>query len=362
MKQDDREKTVPHKIKIGITQGDINSISYEVILKTLMDNRIMEICTPIVYGSPKVAAYHRKALNIDNFSFNTIKSSEEANPKRANIINCLDDDIRVELGKSTKMAGEASYAVLEMAVQDLSDNKIDVLVTGPINKHNIQSEKFNFAGHTEFLESRFNSKGALMLMINDLFKIGVVTGHVPLGQVTEYITKESIINKLRVLNKSLTIDFGIRKPRIAVLGLNPHAGDNGVIGKEELEEINPAIEGAKEENILAFGPYPADGFFGSGTYQKFDAILAMYHDQGLIPFKALTTEGGVNFTAGLPIIRTSPAHGTAYEMAGKGEASEDSFRKSIYLACDIFNNRLLYKELNSNPLKSYDNLESQNEN
>lgn len=361
MKQDEKRAGKIKKIKVGITQGDINSISYEVILKTLLDNRIMEVCTPIVYGSPKVAAYHRKALNIDNFSFNAIKSPEEANLKRANIINCLDDNIRVELGKSTKMAGEASYKSLEIAVQDLSEQKIDALVTGPINKYNIQSDKFTFAGHTEFLESQFNSKGALMLMINDLFKIGVVTGHVPLGKVTEYITKESILNKLRVLNNSLMMDFAIRKPRIAILGLNPHAGDKGVIGNEELDEIIPAINTAKEENILTFGPYPSDGFFGSGMYTKFDGVLAMYHDQGLIPFKALMTDGGVNFTAGLPIIRTSPAHGTAYEMAGKGEASEDSFRKSIYLACDIYQNRIRYNELAANPLKSYSSDEYTNE-
>ncbi|MBN2349131.1 MAG: 4-hydroxythreonine-4-phosphate dehydrogenase PdxA [Bacteroidales bacterium] len=343
------------KIRIGITHGDINGISYEVIIKSLLDSRMLDFCVPVVYGSPKVAAYHRKALNIDNFSFNHIKSADEANPKRANIINCVDENIRVELGKSTAEAGESSFLALEQAASDLAENKIDVLVTGPINKYNIQSEKFPYAGHTEFLEARFKSEGGvLMLMANEHFKIGVVTTHIPVSKVSEYITKDSILNKLKILNKSLLIDFGIRKPRIAVLGLNPHASDNGIIGDEEQKEIIPAIMAAKDENILAFGPYPADGFFGSSNFTRFDAILAMYHDQGLIPFKAMSTEGGVNFTAGLSIIRTSPAHGTAYDLAGKGEAHPDSLRKAIYMACDIYNNRELYKEISANPLKFHD--------
>jgi 4-hydroxythreonine-4-phosphate dehydrogenase len=343
-----------NKIRIGITQGDINGISYEVIIKALLDNRIFDMCIPIVYGSPKVAAYHRKALNIDNFSFNTIKNPEEANPKRANIINCISDSVRVELGKSTAMAGEASYKALEAAVQDLGNNKIDAIVTGPINKYNIQSDKFNFAGHTEFFESRFKSEGALMLMVNELFKVGVVTGHLPLSRVPEQITRDNILKKIRILNSSLQVDFLLRKPRIAVLGLNPHAGDNGVIGDEEKKEIIPALKAARDEDIFVFGPFPADGFFGSDSFKKFDASIAMYHDQGLIPFKAMTYEGGVNFTAGLSVVRTSPAHGTAYELAGKNEAHPHSFRKAIYLACDLYNNRQTYKEMASNPLKSVD--------
>lgn len=342
------------KILVGITQGDINSISYEVIIKALLDNRLYDYCIPVVYGSPKVGAYHRKALNIDNFSFNTIKSPDEANPKKANIINCIDEDVRVELGKATDYAGESSIQALEAAISDIENNKIDVLVTGPVNKYNIQSDKFNFAGHTDFLESRFHSEGALMFMVNDFFRVGVVTGHVPLTKVSEYITRDSIMRKIRIMNNSLIQDFGIRKPRIAVLGLNPHAGDNGIIGDEEQLEIIPALTAIREENILAFGPFPADGFFGSPNYTKFDGILAMYHDQGLIPFKAMSSGGGVNFTAGLPVVRTSPAHGTAYELAGKNEASPDSFRHAIYLACDIFKIRNGYKELMANPLKSYD--------
>jgi 4-hydroxythreonine-4-phosphate dehydrogenase len=343
-----------NKIVVGITHGDINSISYEVIIKALIDNRILDSFIPVVYGSPKVAAYHRKALNIDNFSFNTIRSVEEANPKKANIINCIDEDARVELGKSTSYAGMAAVQALEIATQDLENQKLDVLVTGPVNKHNINSDKFTFTGHTEFLESRFKSEGALMFMINDLFRIGVVTGHIPLSKVPEYITKDTVVRKLRIMHNSLIQDFGIRKPRIAVLGLNPHAGDEGIIGDDEQREIIPAISELQQENMLVFGPFPADGFFGSQNITKFDGILAMYHDQGLIPFKAMNYDGGVNFTAGLTIVRTSPAHGTAFELAGKDQASPDSFRKAIYTACDIFMQRKNHKELIANPLKSYD--------
>lgn len=342
------------KIVVGITQGDINSISYEVIIKSLMDNRILDFCIPVVYGSPKVAAYHRKALNIDNFSFNNIRSADEANQRRANIITCIDENMRVELGKSTKQGGEAAYLALEKATEDLSKGLIDVLVTGPINKENIQSDKFTFAGHTEFLQYKFDSEEVLMLMVNDLFRIGVVTGHVPLANVSSLLTKENVLNKIEILNKSLIKDFGIRKPKIAVLGVNPHASDNGLIGEEETQVIIPAIEAAKEKNILAFGPLPADGFFGSSSYTKFDGILAMYHDQGLIPFKAMSYEGGVNFTAGLPVVRTAPAHGTAFDIAGKDEGSADSFRNAIYAACDIFRIRSGNAALAANPLKSHD--------
>jgi 4-hydroxythreonine-4-phosphate dehydrogenase len=243
-------------------------------------------------------------------------------------------------------------------VKDLTDGKIDVLVTAPINKANIKSESFNFNGHTEFFETRFKSDGVLMLMVNNLMRIGVVTSHVPLAKVNEYITHDTILNKLRILNKSLLTDFALRRPRVAVLGLNPHAGDNGLFGDEEINEIIPAIQASREEGILAFGPFPADGFFGAGTFSKYDAILAMYHDQGLVPFKALTTDGGVNYTAGLPIVRTSPAHGTAFDIAGKNEASPDSFRQAIYLGCDIFRNRLQYREISSNPLGPADVTES----
>ena len=341
-------------IKVGITHGDINGIGYEVIIKTLMDNRVLESCIPIVYGSPKVAAYHRKALDITNFSFTNIRSADEAAAKRASIINCLDDDVRVELGKSTSMAGESAAKPLEMAVDDIMEGKLDVLVTAPINKHNIWSETYTFPGHTEYLRSKAGVDDVLMIMVSENMKIGVVTGHIPLKNVAETITPELIMSKLRLMNRSLEIDFGIRKPRIAVLSLNPHAGDEGLLGDEEEKIIIPALKEASEKGLLVFGPYPADGFFGAGSFSRFDGILAMYHDQGLAPFKSLAFNSGINYTAGLPFVRTSPIHGTAYEIAGKGEASENSFRNAIYLAIDIYRNRKMYDEINSNPLKSYE--------
>lgn len=345
---------IQNKIVVGISHGDINGVSYEVIIKSLMDNRIFDFCIPVVYGSAKVAAYHRKALNIVNFSFNNIRSADEANVKRANIINCLDDNVRVELGKSTNIAGESSLISLENAVKDLKDGKIDVLVTAPINKDNVQSEKFNFPGHTEYLTMESKSKESLMLMVSENLKVGVVTTHLPLSKVSEAITEEAILSKLRIMNKSLIEDFGIRKPKIAVLGLNPHAGDNGLLGTEEIDIIIPSLKKAKEEDILALGPYPADGFFGSDNFKKFDAILAMYHDQGLTPFKALAFNSGVNYTAGLDFVRTSPGHGTAYEIVGLGQASEISFRNAIYLACDIYRSRSEYKKISKDPLQHFE--------
>ena len=343
-----------NRIVLGISHGDVNGISYEVILKTLLDNRIYEVCTPVLYGSAKVAAYHRKALNLPSQNLNLIKSADEATHKKAYLVNCINDEIRVELGKSTTMAGESSFAALQKAVGELKEGKLDALVTGPIDKHNIQSEAFKFPGHTEYLASQFPGSDSLMLMVNEVMKMGVVTGHLPLKEVPGNITQDLILQKLKIMNRSLMEDFRIRKPRIAVFSLNPHAGDNGLLGDEEDKIISPAIKTARDQNILAFGPFPADGFFGAGNYSKFDGILAMYHDQGLIPFKALSYEGGVNFTAGLPIVRTSPAHGTGYEIAGKNEASENSFRHALYMACDILKNREEYKELTANPLKSID--------
>jgi len=343
-----------HKLKVGITHGDINGIGYEVIIKALADSRILEMCTPVVYGSPKVAAYYRKAMDSEIFTFNQVNTAKEANPKRVNIINCVNDDVRVELGKSTKQAGEASLAALEAAVRDLKSGDIDVVVTAPINKENIQSESFHFPGHTDYFAKEFGTKNFLMLMVSDILKVGVVTGHIALSQVAALITKDRILNNLRVLHKTMLEDFSIRKPRIAVLGLNPHAGDGGLIGDEEQRIILPAIKQANEEGIIALGPYPADGFFGSGEFRKFDATLAMFHDQGLIPFKSFAFESGVNYTAGLPIIRTSPGHGTAYSLAGTGTASEESFRNALYLAIDVFENRKQYKELSKNPLQRHE--------
>jgi len=340
------------KIKVGISHGDINGIGYEIIIKTLMDARMMDLCTPIVYGSPKVAAYHRKALNINNFSFNTISNAEKTNNKRANIIDCFGDDIKVELGKSTDIAGDASFVSLEKTVADLMDNKIQAIVTAPINKKNIQSDKFNFHGHTEYLQEKFGADEVLMLLVSGNLRVGVVVGHTAIKDVPNKITKENIMKKLNLMNDSLKKDFGIRKPKIAILGLNPHAGDDGLLGKEEQEIISPTINEARDKGIMAIGPFAADGFFGSDTYKKFDGILAMYHDQGLAPFKALAFTSGVNFTAGLPIIRTSPAHGTAYEIAGENAASFDSFREALYLAIEIYKNRNSNEILESNALKT----------
>ncbi len=328
------------KIIIGITHGDINGIGYEVLLKTLEDNRILEFCTPIVYGSPKVAAYHRKLTDV-NLNLNLIGKAEDANETRINIINCSGDEIKVDLGKSTPAAGEAAFAALERATQDLKEGKIDALLTAPINKLGIQSTQFNFPGHTEYLEQLFGNKGdALMILANDTLRVAVVTGHVPICKIAEQLTIDNILNKIKQFNTSLKQDFGITKPRIAVLGLNPHAGDGGVIGTEEQEIILPAIQKARdEEGIICFGPLPADGFFGAEAYTHYDGVLAMYHDQGLIPFKVLSMDNGVNFTAGLSIVRTSPDHGTAYDKAGKNQASAQSFRQALYMAIDIVKQR-----------------------
>ncbi len=339
------------KIVVGITHGDINGIGYEVMIKTLLDPRINEFCIPIVYGSPKAFAFYRKQLNVENFSLNLIGSPNEANTKRSNIISCMDDNVKVEVGLSTQQAGEGAVSALNMAMSDLKNGKLDVLLTAPINKNNVQSEKYNFPGHTEFLAASFNSDNYLMIMASEVMKIGVATGHIPLKDVSSTLTKELIVKKLEILNRSLQQDFCVRKPRIAVLGLNPHCGDNGLIGTEEQDIIIPAINAAKGKGIFAFGPYSADGFFGSDSVTKFDAILAMYHDQGMIAFKSTAFDTGVNYTAGLPVVRTSPAHGTAYEIAGSDKASPDSFRAALYMACDIFKNRKQHAELTANPLR-----------
>ena len=338
------------KIKIGISHGDINGISYEVIIKTLMDPRMEELCTPLIFGSSKVLAYHKKALEIDKFSALSINSVSEARGDKAYLINCVDDNIRVELGKNTEGAGLSSFAALKAATDALKEGSIDALVTGPLNKQNVQHQEFQHQGHTEYLQERFNVDEVMMLMVSDLMKVGLVAGHIPLAQLSSFISTRLIVKKLSILARSLLTDFGIRNPRIAVLGLNPHAGDNGLLGKEEQEMIIPALEEARKLKILAFGPFPADGFFGAGSFRKFDAVLAMYHDQGLAPFKALSMDSGVNFTAGLPVVRTSPAHGTAFELAGKNMASTESFRNAIYTAIDVVRSRNLYEEISRNPL------------
>ncbi len=338
------------KVTVAITHGDVNGIGYEVIFKALSDPQILDICTPIIYGSSKVAAYHRKALDLPSLSFNNINSGSEAHTKRINIVNCTDDNVRVELGKTTEISGKASFDALKKAVEELKDNKVDVLVTAPINKYSIQSDLFDFPGHTEFLANEFEGT-SLMLMVSDVLKVGVVTGHIPINQVSDAITKELIMQKLQILDETLKVDFLIRRPRIAVLGLNPHAGDNGLLGSEEKEIIEPAIIEAKARGVLAFGPFPADGFFASDNIEKYDAVLAMYHDQGLIPFKTLSFSSGVNYTAGLPIVRTSPDHGTAFEIVGQNIADEQPLLAAIYTAIDIYRNRKLNEEITANPLK-----------
>lgn len=340
-------------IKVGITHGDINGIGYEVILKTLTDVRVAELCTPVIYGSAKIAAYHRKAMDLQPVNMNIIAQAEEAGMNRVNIINCVDDETKVELSQSTDVAGHAAFKSLEAAVTDLKRGVVDVLLTAPINKHNIQNADFHFPGHTEYLEEHFGGLGkkALMILLNDTLRVALVTGHIPLSQVASSIKAEDIIAKLRIFNQSLIQDFGIVKPRIAVLSLNPHAGDAGLLGSEEQDIIIPAMQEAEKRGVLSFGPYAADGFFGSQMYDKFDGVLAMYHDQGLAPFKTLAMDDGVNYTAGLSIVRTSPAHGTAYDIAGQNLASEESFRQALYVALDIYRNRLRYREATANPLR-----------
>lgn len=337
--------------RVGITTGDLNGIGMEVIIKTFLDNRVLSTCTPIVYGNVKASSFHRKALKINDFSFNIINNAEEASIKKPNLINCWNEEVDLELGKASGKTGRLAFLSIEAAAKDLASGKIDVIVTCPVDKKTIQNPDFNFVGHTEYFTHLSNVQESLMLLVADELRVGVVTGHVPLKDVSAALTKNLILEKLRILNQSLIRDFNISKPKIAVLGLNPHAGDNGLIGDEEKTIIEPAVQEANSrDGILAFGPYPADGFFGSSQISQFDAVLAMYHDQGLTPFKALSFDSGVNFTAGLPIVRTSPDHGTAYDIAGQGIANENSFRQSIYLACDIFANRRFYKEINSNKL------------
>lgn len=338
-------------LKIGITQGDINGVGYEIILKTLADNRILENAVFIIYGSSKVAAFYKKQLEMDNLNFNIVRKADEANPRRINIINCCNDEIKVEMGVPTKEAGEAAFKALEAATDDLKNGIIDGIVTAPINKATIQSERFNFNGHTEYLQSKFDQNESLMLLVSERLKVALATNHEPINAVAGLLTEELLLKKLTLLKKSLQRDFMIRQPRIAVLALNPHAGDDGLIGKEEINIIAPAVKKANEEGIICVGPLAADGFWGSSELTHYDAVLAMYHDQGLAPFKAIAMNTGVNFTAGLPIVRTSPDHGTAYNIAGKNLADENSFRQAVFAVFDIVKNRDLYDEINENPLQ-----------
>ena len=334
------------KLVVGITQGDGNGISYEVIIKALADERMLDLCTPVIYGSSKIFGFYKKQIhNIEQISTNVINSAKDVHQKRVNIVNCLPENVFVEPGQSTPESAKAALTALERAVEDIKEGYIDVLVTAPFNKRAMDKEGFGYTGHTEYLEKKFEVDEVAMIMVCDRLKVCVATGHIPLKEVPNQLTTVKILKKLRLMKSSLQRDFGIDSPKIAVLGLNPHCGDGGLMGTEEQEVILPAIKAAAAEDIMAFGPYSPDGFFGLANYAKFDAVLAMYHDQGLTPFKALAFEDGVNYTAGLPIIRTSPDHGTAYEMAGRDMADPRSMKAAIYTAIDIYNRRADYDEL-----------------
>lgn len=336
------------KIVIGISLGDINGVGIEIILKTFEDKRMLDFCTPVLFGSSKVISVHKKTLGVETH-IHGVHSLDKIIPGKINLLNLWKEDVPVEIGKSTKVGGQYAFKSLDAATKALKENKIHALVTAPINKDTIQSEEFNFSGHTEFLESNLEGK-SLMILMSENLRIGLITGHIPVAKVAETITADLIESKVDTLYNSLVKDFNINKPKIAVLGLNPHSGDNGVIGKEEDELIRPTIDKIKETGKLVFGPYAADGFFGSKTYKQFDGVLAMYHDQGLAPFKALSFGNGVNFTAGLNKIRTSPDHGTAFDIAGKGKANADSFKEALFAAIKIFKNRNEYKVLTENVL------------
>ena len=338
------------KIRVAITQGDTNGVGYEVILKVFSDPNILELCTPIIYGSPKIASYHRKALNLE-VPYTIINHAEEARDGRVNLLACFDDEIKIEMGQPSQEAGAAALKALDRAMTDYRSELYDVLVTAPINKATIQSPGFHFPGHTEYIETSVGEgQKALMILMNETLRVALVTTHLPIKDIAKAITKEGIVEKATIFHKALKRDFRISSPRIAVLSLNPHAGDNGLLGSEEKDIILPAIEELADKGIQAFGPFAADGFFGSGAYDHFDGVLALYHDQGLAPFKTIALESGVNYTAGLPIVRTSPDHGTAYDIAGKGIADENSMRQAIFTAIDVFRNRQFYDEPLQNPL------------
>ena len=324
---------------VGITQGDINGIGYEIILKTLCDSRIFDSFIPIVYGQSKVFSYYKKNFNMEDLSYSLIRDAHQAQTGRINFINHTDEELKIDPGIATDTAGKAAFDALKLAVDDLNKGNIDALVTAPVNKSTIQSEQFHFSSQKKYISTFYKDETPLMLMVSDKLRIGSVTNHVSLRETPDAITKELITEKLNVFIKTLQQDFGIKYPRIAVMGLNPHTGDGGLYGKEELEIIIPAIKEAQEKNQLVFGPFSADGFFGSAAWTKYDGILCMFHDQAMISFKILAVDGGVNFTAGLPVVRTAPDHGTGYDIANKNIADPDSFRHAIFLAIDVLKNR-----------------------
>lgn len=339
------------KIRVGITHGDINGVGYEVILKIFSEPGMLDLCQPIIYGSPKIASFHRKALELTT-NFLTIERAEDAVEGKVNFVTCMEDEVKIEFGKPTKESGHAALLALERSILDYRSGLIDVLVTAPINKYTIQSNEFHFPGHTEYIQTCVGDGAeALMILMNDSLRVALVTTHLPVRKIADAITQEAVLQKLQIFDRALKRDFGISNPRIAVLALNPHAGDHGLLGSEETEVIQPAMELASQKGIYCFGPFPADGFFGSGAFADYDGVLAMYHDQGLAPFKALSMSNGVNYTAGLPLVRTSPDHGTAYDIAGKGLADEASMRQAIFTAIDVYRNRLRFDEAYARPLR-----------
>lgn len=330
---------------IGITMGDYNGIGTEVILKALANKRILKVCTPVIYGSMSIISKYRKILGLESWYINQVNRITQISFKKTNLVHCTrQKNPEIVPGKVSQQAGKFALESIEAATKDLQQGLIDAIVTGPINKNAIQSPDFDFPGHTEYFTKTANINESLMMMVSPSMKVAVFTGHVALSEVSKHITRDKIFSKVNLLLNTLKQDFNIQKPKIAVLGLNPHAGEEGMLGSEEQQIIKPAIIEIKKKGSLVFGPYPADGFFGTHDYKKFDAVLAMYHDQGLIPFKTLAFENGVNYTCGLPFVRTSPDHGTAYKIAGKNVADENSFREALFVACDIVKNRKLQKK------------------
>jgi len=338
-------------LRIGFTLGDINGVGPELLIRAFSNQRLKEICTPIIYGSARVLNLYRKHLSVDKFSYNVIQQPNQAQPRRISVIECIRDlNDRITIGKPNSQSGMAAFDALKAATDDLKAGELDGMVTMPIDKHFIQNDDFQFPGHTEYLAEAFEVKENLMFMVHEHLKVGVVTGHVPLKDVSRHLTVDGIFRKIQMMHDSLKLDFSVSRPRIAVLGLNPHAGDNGLLGKEEKEKISRAIEKASNKRMLVMGPYSADGFFGTGMFKKFDAVLGMYHDQGLIPFKLLAGFEGVNFTAGLPVVRTSPDHGPAFGLAGKGEADPTSTIHALYAVIDIVRRRRENEELTENSI------------
>jgi 4-hydroxythreonine-4-phosphate dehydrogenase len=341
---------VIHKPVIGITTGDLNGIGTEIIIKVFSDHRILELCTPVIFGSNKLINFYRKSLPDLNFNYQNIKDLTRLNHKQINVFNCWEEEVNITPGQLTEVGGKYAVRSLVAAVEALKENRVHGLVTAPIHKKNTHTPEFNYTGHTPYLKHMCGAEDVVMLMTSPSFRVALVSEHVPISEAASYVTKQNILSKLSILNQTLIKDFGIDKPKIAVLGLNPHAGDEGLIGEEEEKIIKPAIKEAKQ-NMIVMGPYPADAFFARRYHERFDAVLAMYHDQGLIPFKSLATGEGVNYTAGLPVIRTSPDHGTAFDIAGKNRADSSSFLQAIYECIDIINRRFTYHENRKNPLK-----------